>query len=114
MIWHRAGAGHFCPGFAGAFYTAGKCGTKKGGVDEWGKLRSAAKRNGAILTFLISGGPGLRQNKIANIHRVAKVAPVCGGGGECFPSPMGVAHTAAGGSCSGWGPGFLRRFAVWL
>jgi hypothetical protein len=33
------------------FGEAGKCGAKKGGVDELGKLRRGAKRNGAILTF---------------------------------------------------------------
>ena len=33
------------------FYAAGGFGAKKGGVDELGKLRSGAQRNGAILTF---------------------------------------------------------------
>ena len=32
--------GLFRPAFTGAFHTAGTCGTKKGGVDELGKLRS--------------------------------------------------------------------------
>jgi hypothetical protein len=32
---------------------------KKGGVDDLGKLRSRAKRNGTILTFFLLGGvPG--------------------------------------------------------
>jgi hypothetical protein len=71
------------------FYTANKCGAKKGGVDGLGKLRSGAKRNGVILTFLICGGSRLMQNAIANIHRLPEAAPVCGGSGECFPSPYG-------------------------
>jgi hypothetical protein len=45
------GPGFFVPVLRTAFYTAGKCGTKKGGVDELGKSCSGAKRNGAILTF---------------------------------------------------------------
>jgi hypothetical protein len=61
-----AGPGFFVPALGAAFYTAGKCGTKKGGVNGLGKLRSAS---GVILTFLIF---------------------------------------------SGWGPGFLRRFADML
>ena len=46
-----AGPGFFVPALRVGFYTAGDCGTKKGGVDELVKLRSEAKRNGAILTF---------------------------------------------------------------
>jgi hypothetical protein len=45
------GPGFFVPALRAAFYAAGKCGAKKGGVDELEKLRSAAKRNGAILTL---------------------------------------------------------------
>jgi hypothetical protein len=67
---------------------------KKGGVDGLGKLRSGAKRNGVILSFLICGGSELKQNEITNIHRLLMAVPVCGGGGECFPSPMSAAHTA--------------------
>jgi hypothetical protein len=47
--------GFFVPALRMGFYTAGKCGAKKGGVNELGKLRSAS---GAILTFLISSGWG--------------------------------------------------------
>jgi hypothetical protein len=43
--------GFFVPALPVAFYTAGTCGTKKGGVNGLGKLRRGAKRNGAILTF---------------------------------------------------------------
>jgi hypothetical protein len=50
--------GFFVPALRADFYTAGKCGTKKGGVNDLGKLRRGAKRNGAILTFLISSGWG--------------------------------------------------------
>jgi hypothetical protein len=46
-----AGPGFFVPAVRTAFYAAGKCGAKKGGVNDLGKLRSGAKRNGAILTF---------------------------------------------------------------
>jgi hypothetical protein len=45
--------GFFVPALRAAFYTAGECGTKKGGVKDLKKLRRGAKRNGAILTFLI-------------------------------------------------------------
>jgi hypothetical protein len=43
--------GFFVPALQVGFYPAGKCGAKKGGVNELGKLRSVAKRNGVILTF---------------------------------------------------------------
>jgi hypothetical protein len=43
-----AGPGFFVPALGAAFYTAGKRGAKKGGVDELGKLRSAS---GIILIF---------------------------------------------------------------
>jgi hypothetical protein len=45
-----AGPGFFVPALGAAFYTAGKCGAKKGGVDGLGKLRSVS---GVILTFLL-------------------------------------------------------------
>jgi hypothetical protein len=45
------GPGFFVPALRVDFYTVGECGTKKGGVNDLGKLRSEAKRNGAILTF---------------------------------------------------------------
>jgi hypothetical protein len=45
------GPGFFVPALRVAFYPAENCGVKKGGVNELGKLRSAAKRNGAILTL---------------------------------------------------------------
>jgi hypothetical protein len=44
----EAEPGFFVPALWVEFYTAGKCGAKKGGVDGLGKLRSAS---GAILTF---------------------------------------------------------------
>jgi hypothetical protein len=47
------GPGFFVPALRMAFYPAGKCGAKKGGVNDLGKMRSVAKRNGAILTFLL-------------------------------------------------------------
>jgi hypothetical protein len=50
LIWNRSRA--FLSRLYGGLYTAGKCGAKKGGIDELEKLRSGAKRNGAILTFL--------------------------------------------------------------
>jgi hypothetical protein len=40
--------GFFVPALRVGFYTAGKCGAKKGGVDELRKLRSVS---GVILTF---------------------------------------------------------------
>jgi hypothetical protein len=40
-----------CPAFTVSFLIADWCGTKKGGDDDLKKLRSEAKRNGAILTF---------------------------------------------------------------
>jgi hypothetical protein len=48
MAW----PGFFVPDMARGFYPGGKVGAKKGGVNELGKLRSGAKRNGVILTFL--------------------------------------------------------------
>jgi hypothetical protein len=45
------GPGFFVPALRVAFYTAREYGTKKGGVNDLEKLRSEAKRNGAILTF---------------------------------------------------------------
>jgi hypothetical protein len=47
------GPGFFVPALRGEFYPAGKYGTKKGGVDDLGKLRSVS---GVILTFVISSG----------------------------------------------------------
>jgi hypothetical protein len=46
-----AGPGFFVPALRFDFYTAGDCGTKKGGVNELQKSCSGAKRNGAILTL---------------------------------------------------------------
>ena len=37
-----AGPGFFVPALRVVFYTAGKCGAKKGGVNDLGKLRSGA------------------------------------------------------------------------
>jgi hypothetical protein len=52
------GAGVSCAVFLWGFHPAGKCGARKGGVDDLGKLLSEAKRNGAILTFWFLPGGG--------------------------------------------------------
>jgi hypothetical protein len=54
---------------------------KKGGMNDLGKLRSEAKRNGVILILLICGGSGLMQYEIANIFRLLMIAQVRGGWG---------------------------------
>ena len=52
--------GFFVPVFRAAFYTAGKCGAKKGGVNELGKLRSRAiaeRSNFDLLTLRVKPVP---------------------------------------------------------
>jgi hypothetical protein len=65
--------GFFVPALRSAFYTAGTCCTKKGGVD---------------------GEATARWRLLSN--------PMAGEVNVCL-SPMGAAHTAVGGSCMGMG-----------
>jgi hypothetical protein len=55
-----AGPGFLVPVLGAAFYTADKFGTKKGGVNDWGKLRrgAIAERSNFVLWFLPGGGWG--------------------------------------------------------
>ena len=55
-----AGLGFFVPALRVAFYPAGKCGAKKGGVNELGKLRrgAIAERSNFDLVISSGGGPG--------------------------------------------------------
>jgi hypothetical protein len=39
--------GFFVPALRRAFYSGGNCGVKKGGVNDWGKLRSGVERSEA-------------------------------------------------------------------
>jgi hypothetical protein len=58
-----------------AFYTAKNCGAKKGGVNDLGKLRRGAKRNGAILTlltFALAVAPCVMCNYYYSIRITAK------------------------------------------